>query len=420
MSAVYSPALRYSGNYLEVDSRSIHIQQQQQQRCYHHNQQQQQISGLLRYRSAPSSLLANLVERGGGCRGLDQRQQHERRGDVPSFNAEMEGMLDSGSDSGWSNAKHEGGGGGGGGSVFCNEADQLIHNSHERFQEFAVSGSCSSVMMNNVMGFQNSAQSKMASVNCSNNLLIRQKTSPPGFFSSFSFTNALGEQAATSTSGLNGALTFSSEPSSSCPRRMPQIAENGNETLELQEEQEEDEARTCVETRNLRNDNGSQQKSYVPSFTSDLWEGSSFTAHKTASDSNEFLFSTSDALETQKRDQFGYQNVGLTHQMSLPSSSTKTGGIERILHIQGSVPCKIRAKRGFATHPRSIAERLRRTRISERIKKLQELFPKIDKQTNTADMLDLAVDYIKDLQKQVKILTDTRAKCRCSSVQKQY
>ncbi|KAK4285522.1 hypothetical protein QN277_002211 [Acacia crassicarpa] len=392
MSAVYSPALKYSG----MDPRNI---QQQQQRCHPHHQpqQQQQISGLLRYRSAPSSLVANLVEREGGCRGLEHQQQHERRCYFQSLDAEMEGMLDS--NNGWSNVKHEGGGGerGGGCSVFCNEANQLIYDSREGFQEYGAGGSCSSVMMNTVMGSQNSTQSKMASGNCSNNLLLRQKTSPPGFFSNFSLTNA----------------TFSSEPSSSCPRRMPQIAENRNETLE-------DGARIIVETRSMRNDNERHHKSYMPSYTSDLWESSSFTAHKTASDSNEFMFSTSDASESQQADQFGHQNVGLTHQMSLPiSSSTKKDGREMILHIQGSVPCKIRAKRGFATHPRSIAERVRRTRISERIKKLQELFPKSDKQTNTADMLDLAVAYIKDLRKQVKILTDKRARCICSGVQKQ-
>ncbi|CAD5176711.1 transcription factor bHLH130-like isoform X1 [Musa acuminata AAA Group] len=74
------------------------------------------------------------------------------------------------------------------------------------------------------------------------------------------------------------------------------------------------------------------------------------------------------------------------------------------LAFQDAVPCKIRAKRGCATHPRSIAERVRRTRISERMRKLQELVPNMDKQTNTADMLDLAIGYIKDLQKQVKVL----------------
>lgn len=82
--------------------------------------------------------------------------------------------------------------------------------------------------------------------------------------------------------------------------------------------------------------------------------------------------------------EFGYQNVGLTHHLSLPSSTTKAkmNAIEKFLQVQGSVPCKIRAKRGFATHPRSIAERVRRTKISERIKKLQDLFPKSDKVIN--------------------------------------
>ncbi|KAL5231454.1 hypothetical protein ABZP36_030230 [Zizania latifolia] len=95
--------------------------------------------------------------------------------------------------------------------------------------------------------------------------------------------------------------------------------------------------------------------------------------------------------------------AGLAHQFSVPKTSSEMAAIEKFLQFQDAVPCKIRAKRGCATHPRSIAERVRRTRISERIRKLQELVPNMDKQTNTADMLDLAVDYIKDLQKQVKV-----------------
>eukprot|EP00246_Nothoceros_aenigmaticus_P017889 TRINITY_DN9053_c0_g1_i1.p1 TRINITY_DN9053_c0_g1~~TRINITY_DN9053_c0_g1_i1.p1 ORF type:complete len:361 (+),score=47.91 TRINITY_DN9053_c0_g1_i1:1-1083(+) len=69
-----------------------------------------------------------------------------------------------------------------------------------------------------------------------------------------------------------------------------------------------------------------------------------------------------------------------------------------------SIPCRTRAKRGCATHPRSIAERVRRTRIGERMKRLQELLPNLDKQSNTADMLDEAVDYIKDLKSRVEEL----------------
>ncbi|XP_010500685.1 PREDICTED: transcription factor bHLH122-like [Camelina sativa] len=100
----------------------------------------------------------------------------------------------------------------------------------------------------------------------------------------------------------------------------------------------------------------------------------------------------------------------LAHHMSLPKSLSD---IEQLL--SDSIPCKIRAKRGCATHPRSIAERVRRTKISERMRKLQDLVPNMDTQTNTADMLDLAVQYIKDLQDQVKALEENRARCRCSS-----
>jgi hypothetical protein len=40
-------------------------------------------------------------------------------------------------------------------------------------------------------------------------------------------------------------------------------------------------------------------------------------------------------------------------------------------------------------------------------------------QTNTSDMLDLAVDYIKDLQQQVKVLNESRASCTCSASKQQ-
>lgn len=81
--------------------------------------------------------------------------------------------------------------------------------------------------------------------------------------------------------------------------------------------------------------------------------------------------------------------------------------------LEDSVPCRVRAKRGCATHPRSIAERVRRTRISDRIRKLQELVPNMEKQTNTADMLAEAVEYVKFLQKQIQELTEQQKNCKC-------
>ncbi|EEE57326.1 hypothetical protein OsJ_07428 [Oryza sativa Japonica Group] len=98
------------------------------------------------------------------------------------------------------------------------------------------------------------------------------------------------------------------------------------------------------------------------------------------------------------------------------TSALEMAGMDRYLQLQhDQVPFKVRAKRGCATHPRSIAERERRTRISEKLRKLQELVPNMDKQTSTADMLDLAVEHIKGLQSQLQALKHEQEKCTCCS-----
>ncbi|KAA8537027.1 hypothetical protein F0562_029505 [Nyssa sinensis] len=68
---------------------------------------------------------------------------------------------------------------------------------------------------------------------------------------------------------------------------------------------------------------------------------------------------------------------------------------------------RVRARRGQATDPHSIAERLRRERIAERMKALQELVPSANK-TDKAAMLDEIVDYVKFLRLQVKVLSMSR------------
>ncbi|KAL3829257.1 hypothetical protein ACJIZ3_018059 [Penstemon smallii] len=96
------------------------------------------------------------------------------------------------------------------------------------------------------------------------------------------------------------------------------------------------------------------------------------------------------------------------------TTSMEMATMRDLLHIpQDHVTCKTRAKRGCATHPRSIAERERRTRISGKLKKLPDLLPNMDKQTSYADMLDVALQHIKSLNDQVQNLKKELENCTC-------
>lgn len=69
---------------------------------------------------------------------------------------------------------------------------------------------------------------------------------------------------------------------------MPQIVENEHESLQA----------NCIKSRNIGNDNGNT-KCNMPSFTNDYWDNSTFNAQKSATNSGEIIFSSSNALETQ-------------------------------------------------------------------------------------------------------------------------
>lgn len=75
--------------------------------------------------------------------------------------------------------------------------------------------------------------------------------------------------------------------------------------------------------------------------------------------------------------------------------------------VTGTAKPRVRARRGQATDPHSIAERHRRERIAERMKALQELVPNANK-TDKASMLDEIIEYVKFLQLQVKVLSMSR------------
>lgn len=129
---------------------------------------------------------------------------------------------------------------------------------------------------------------------------------------------------------------------------------------------------------------------------------------------------SSGLAENPKSFRLNNQN-GLIRHASLPTPSAVAASAATITTtITASddhyVQMRARAKRGCATHPRSIAERVRRTRISERMKKLQDLVPNMEKTTNTSDMLDETVEYVKSLQLKVSELNATIAQLKAATM----
>ncbi|XP_038715160.1 transcription factor bHLH49-like isoform X2 [Tripterygium wilfordii] len=111
-------------------------------------------------------------------------------------------------------------------------------------------------------------------------------------------------------------------------------------------------------------------------------------------------------LETRKGNseiqQKGDQNPTLT--------SCKTAGKNGKQGSQASDPPKeeyihVRARRGEATNSHSLAERVRREKISERMQFLQDLVPGCSKVTGKAVILDEIINYVQSLQRQVEFLS---------------
>ncbi|XVF47428.1 hypothetical protein PTKIN_Ptkin03bG0108400 [Pterospermum kingtungense] len=255
----------------------------------------------------------------------------------------------------------------------------------------------------NSTGMTRPTQTKMGGATNSN--LIRHSSSPAGLFANINIENiagygvmrGMGDYGSANSSNREATYHSTSRPPPS-PKMSP-IAEMGNKNM------------------------GPNSTSYSSGFPVTSWDESMMISDNISGvkrlGEDDRSLSGLDGAETQNTDAGNRPPPLLAHHLSLPKSLPDMSAIEKYLQYQDSVPCKIRAKRGCATHPRSIAERVRRTKISERMRKLQDLVPNMDKQTNTADMLDLAVDYIKDLQKQVKTLSDSRTKCSCSNKQQQ-
>ncbi|XP_058184447.1 transcription factor bHLH128-like [Rhododendron vialii] len=229
--------------------------------------------------------------------------------------------------------------------------------------------------------------------------LVRHSSSPAGFLDHLNATN----NSATGVSNGNGfPLTRSI---GSCNSKGVSDTGHGISRLSSQLSFTRDDALSCI-SGERENGRGKTAQSYATtSFGIGSWD-----------DSNAGFFSASPGK--QARGDRCANTAESQFQFSLSQTDLEMSTTENRLHIPyDSVPCKIRAKRGFATHPRSIAERDRRTRINGKLKKLQDYVPNLDKQTSYADMLDLAVQHIKGLQNQVQKLKEEVENCTCGCKQ---
>ncbi|GMI83600.1 hypothetical protein HRI_002029300 [Hibiscus trionum] len=77
----------------------------------------------------------------------------------------------------------------------------------------------------------------------------------------------------------------------------------------------------------------------------------------------------------------------------------------KVSEVQKPDYIHVRARRGQATDSHSLAERVRREKISERMKYLQDLVPGCNKITGKAGMLDEIINYVQSLQRQVEFLS---------------
>ncbi|MCL7046949.1 hypothetical protein MKW94_017558 [Papaver nudicaule] len=87
------------------------------------------------------------------------------------------------------------------------------------------------------------------------------------------------------------------------------------------------------------------------------------------------------------------------------SSDASKDNNSKISEVQKPDYIHVRARRGQATDSHSLAERVRREKISERMKYLQDLVPGCNKITGKAGMLDEIINYVQSLQRQVEFLS---------------
>ncbi|KAK6939753.1 Myc-type, basic helix-loop-helix (bHLH) domain [Dillenia turbinata] len=136
---------------------------------------------------------------------------------------------------------------------------------------------------------------------------------------------------------------------------------------------------------------------------------------KRASDSHSPLNPTKNVEEDMQKDKSGEtsdkdeKKQKIEQDMGANMRRKQTGKNAKESSNSGEPPKEnyihVRARRGQATNSHSLAERLRREKISERMRLLQELVPGCSKITGKAVMLDEIINYVQSLQQQVEFLS---------------
>ncbi|XP_047313862.1 transcription factor bHLH122-like [Impatiens glandulifera] len=356
----------------------------------HQQQQQQQMnSGLTRYRSAPSSYYASFLNSGEDR--FDQFLKDQTYKQEPQENFMR--YASDGTTIEESSLRNQG-----------LRSQSMNPQAKQDDAAYSFTSSHQSHHQNTVVA--SSDMNQMDPEISRGISLVRQSSSPAGFLSYFNaendFCHEMGggnsSESTFSSSRLRVQMDFTSRHQPSSSTRMAPIPETPNSS------------NIGIGTNNNTTPEADRNcgGGYIPNFPIESWDDSmNLSGSYLGFEDDDIKPETgSISMENQLIEDEKRPPALLSRHMSLPQTT-----MEKLL--QDSIPFKTRAKRGCATHPRSVAERVRRTKISERIRKLQELVPNMDKQTNTADMLDLAVDYIKDLQRDVKILTEGQANCKC-------
>ncbi|KAL5791575.1 hypothetical protein ACOSP7_000169 [Xanthoceras sorbifolium] len=110
--------------------------------------------------------------------------------------------------------------------------------------------------------------------------------------------------------------------------------------------------------------------------------------------------SSKDAREVKSKKQKKSNDVQKDEEKNKPNKANK-----KVAEEPPKGYIHVRARRGQATDSHSLAERVRREKISERMKMLQKLVPGCDKVTGKALMLDEIINYVQSLQNQVEFLS---------------